>query len=322
LEYRNVANSALEVSSVGLGTVDFGARLDEQTAGKIVAKALDEGITFFDTGDNYNEGLSEEILGRALRAHRKDVVVATKFTGGDRSYRADGSRAHVIEACEGSLRRLGVECIDLYAMHHPDPDTPIEETLHALGELVAQGKVRHLGISNFAGWQIAEASHVAENIDGPRFVGCQMEWNLLKRHVEDEIVPACRHYDVSIMPFYPIASGLLTGKYRRGQAFPAGSRFADVDYYAKVASTGNFEKVEALADFAEARGHSLLELAMSWLAGQQGVSTVLVGASSADQLERNARAADWKLTEDDRTAIDAMLEDLRDSSALPFNHVP
>jgi len=319
LDYRQVANSDLNVSTVGLGTVDFGARLDETTARGVVAKALDEGITFFDTGDNYNDGRSEEILGRALREHRAAAVVATKFTGGDRRYRADGSRAHVIEACEGSLRRLGVECIDLYTMHHPDPDTPIEETLLALGELIREGKVRHIGTSNFSGWQIAEASHTAANLDTPGFIGCQMEWNLLKRHVEDEVVPACRHYGVSVMPFYPIASGLLTGKYARGRAYPEGSRFADVDYYAQIASAGNFAKVEALSDFAEARGHSLLELAMSWLSGQEGVSTVLVGASSADQLERNAMAVNWKLSEDDRAAIDSLLEDLRDPSGRPFN---
>jgi aryl-alcohol dehydrogenase-like predicted oxidoreductase len=321
LEYRQVASSDLEVSCVGLGTVDFGARLDETSAREVVAKALDEGITFFDTGDNYNEGRSEEILGRALREHRSEVVVATKFTGGSRRYSADGSHKHVIEACEGSLRRLGVECIDLYAMHHPDPETPIEETLRALGELVDQGKVRHVGTSNFFGWQIAEASHTAANLGTPRFIGCQMEWNLLKRHVEDEVVPACRHYDVSIMPFYPIASGLLTGKYTRGRAYPKGSRFADVEYYAQVASAGNFTKVEALSDFAQTRGRSLLELAMSWLAGQAGVSTVLVGARSVDQLERNASAVSWKLTAEERSTIDALLAEVHDPGGLPFNRV-
>jgi aryl-alcohol dehydrogenase-like predicted oxidoreductase len=207
-------------------------------------------------------------------------------------------------------------------MHHPDPDTPIEETLQALGEWVQQGKVRHTGTSNFFGWQIAEASHTAANLTTPRFIGCEMEWNLLKRHVKAEIVPACGHYDVSIMPFYPIASGLLTGNYTRGRAYPKGSRFADVDYYAEVASEDNFAKVEALAGFAEARGHSLLELAMSWLSGQEGVSTVLVGASSADQLERNAAAVNWKLTQDDRSAVDALIEDVRARGERPFNVRP
>ncbi len=320
METRRVGNSDLAVSAIGLGTVDFGGRLEESKTRTVVAKALDEGIRFFDTGDNYNQGRSEEILGRALRGHRDEVVVATKFTGGSQRYRADGSRSHVLAACEGSLRRLGVECIDLYAMHHPDSDTPIEETLLALGELVAEGKVRYIGISNFMGWQIAEASHTAERLASPRFIGCQMEWNLLARHVEDEVVSACRHYDVGIMPFYPIASGLLTGKYTRDRAYPRGSRFADVDYYARIASADNFAKVEALTEFAEARGHSLLELAMSWLSGQPGVSTVLVGASSADQLERNANAIDWKLTAEDREAIDTLLEAFRGRSPMPFNH--
>jgi len=317
-----VADSDLEVSTVGLGTVDFGARLDEATAREVVAKALDEGITFFDTGDNYNEGRSEEILGRALRERRDEVVIATKFTGGNRRFRADGSRAHVIEACEGSLRRLGIERIDLYSMHHPDPDTPIEETLQALDELVCAGKIRHIGMSNFFGWQIADADHTAAKLGSARFTVCQMEWNLLKRHVEDEVVPACRHYDVSVMPFYPIASGLLTGKYARGRAYPKGSRFADVDYYARVASEGNFAKVEALTNFAEAHGHSLLELAMSWLSGQPGVSTVLIGASSPDQLERNATAVDWKLTSEERSTVDGLLTGIQDQGVLPFNHVP
>lgn len=321
MQYRKVANSDLEVSTVGLGTVDFGARLDEAAAKKLVAKALERGITFFDTGDNYNEGRSEEILGRALRPHRESVVITTKFTGGNRRFRADGSRSHVIAACEGSLRRLGVQCIDLYTMHHPDPDTPIEETLEALAELVRQGKVRHLAASNFFGWQIAEADHTAARLEIPRFIACQMEWNLLKRHVETEIVPACRHYEVSVMPFYPIASGLLTGKYTREKAFPMGSRFADVDFYAKVASANNFAKVEALTGFAEERGHSLLELAMSWLSGQRGVSTVLVGASSPEQLELNASACDWDLTTDERTTIDALLEDVLDPGTLPFNYM-
>jgi aryl-alcohol dehydrogenase-like predicted oxidoreductase len=304
---------------VGLGTVDFGARLDEASARGLVAAALDEGITFFDTGDNYNDGRSEEILGRALRERRGDVVVSTKFTGGTRPFRADGSRRHVIEACEGSLRRLGIDCIDLYTMHHPDPDTPIEETLLALDELARQGKVRHVGSSNFFGWQIAEADHTAARAKTPRFIACQMEWNLLKRHVEDEIVPACRHYDVSILPFYPIAAGLLTGRYSRERAFPSGSRFADNEFYARVASPGNFAKVEKLRAYAEARGHSLLELALSWLAGQAGVSTVLVGASRPDQLRRNTAAVGWKLTRDERSAIDALLEDPDDSGTVPFN---
>ena len=321
MEYRRVANSELRVSAVGLGTVDFGERLDRAAAGELVAAAADAGITFYDTGDNYNDGRSEEILGQAIRERRHEVVICTKFTGRDR-FRADGSRRHVIEACEGSLRRLGIDCIDLYTMHHPDPNTPIEETLLALDQLVRQGKVRYVGASNFFGWQIAEAYHTAEILNAARFISCQMEWNLLKRHVEDEIVPACRHYDVSIMPFYPIASGLLTGKYRRGQAFPTGSRLAGNDFYARIASPGNLAKVEQLSGFAAAHGHSLLELAMSWLAGQPGVSTVLVGATHVNQLQRNAAAVGWKLDAEDLAAIDTLLEDLRNPGEDPFNKLP
>jgi aryl-alcohol dehydrogenase-like predicted oxidoreductase len=321
MEYRAVADSGLEVSTVGLGTVDFGDRLDESAAQELVSAALHLGINLLDTGDNYAGGRSEEILGRVIKGRRNEVIVSTKFTGRDR-FRADGSRRHVIEACEGSLRRLGIDCIDLYTMHHPDPDTPIEETLAALTQLVQEGKVRSLGSSNFFGWQVAEAEHTAMASAGSRFVACQMEWNLLKRHVEDEIVAACRHYDVSIMPFYPIASGLLTGKYTRERAFPSGSRLADVDFYARVASAENFEKVEKLTAFAEQRGHTILDLAMSWLSGQVGVSSVLVGASSADQLRRNASAVGWKLTEEDREAVDALLEEIRNPGEVPFNKLP
>jgi aryl-alcohol dehydrogenase-like predicted oxidoreductase len=308
----------LQVSAVGLGTVDFGRRLDAAKAQELVSAAIDSGITLFDTGDNYNDGRSEEILGKAIRGNRDDVVVSTKFTGRDR-FRSDGSWQYVIEACEGSLRRLGIDCIDLYTMHHPDPDTPIEETLLALEELIRQGKVRTIGSSNFAGWQVAEADHTATAANTSRFVACQMEWNLLKRHVEDEIVPACRHYDVSVMPFYPIASGLLTGKYRKDQSFPIGTRLADVDFYARVASSENLKKVEKLISFAEARSHSILDLAMSWLSGQGGVSSVLVGASSVGQLEKNAAAIGWKLSRADRDEIDGLLEGPRNPGEVPFN---
>ncbi len=318
MEYRSVADSGLRVSAVGLGTVDFGQRLDSVQSETLVLAAIDAGITLFDTGDNYNDGLSEEFLGKAIRGHRDQVVVSSKFTGRDR-FRSDGSRRFVIESCEGSLRRLGIGCLDLYTRHHPDPDTPIEETLRALDELVEQGKVRAIGASNFSGWQVAEADHVAVAAQTSRFVACQMEWNLLKRHVEDEIVPACRHYDVSVMPFYPIASGLLTGKYGKDRPLPAGTRLGDLDFYARVASTRNFDKVGALTEFAEARGHTILELAMSWLSGRAGVSSVLVGASSAQQLEKNAEAIGWNLSAEERSDIDALIEDLGNPGEIPFN---
>jgi aryl-alcohol dehydrogenase-like predicted oxidoreductase len=318
VEYKEVGQSGLTVSAIGLGTVDFGERLDAAKAQELVHAALDAGVTLFDTGDNYSEGRSEEVLGKAIQGQCDDVVISTKFTGRNR-FRSDGSRAFVLEACEGSLRRLGIDCIDLYTMHHPDPDTPIEETLRALEELVQQGKVKTLGSSNFAGWQVAEADHTAAAANTSRFAVSQMEWNLLKRHVEDEVVPACRHYDVSIMPFYPIASGLLTGKYRKGQAFPAGTRLADIDFYARVASDGNLDVVEKLIAFAEERGQSILDLAMSWLSGQPSVSSVLVGASSISQLEKNVAAIGWSLSQGEREEIDALLEDVRNAGEVPFN---
>jgi aryl-alcohol dehydrogenase-like predicted oxidoreductase len=304
---RRVGRSALEVSSIGLGCVDFGGSLDEEASTGLVAAALDQGITLFDTSDNYCEGCSEEILGRALATRRQEVVIGTKFTGSVGQYRADGSREFVIRACEESLRRLGTDYIDLYTLHHPDPDTPIDETLGALDDLVGEGKVRYIGSSNLPGWQVAEAEHTARERGTQRFVAAQMEWSLLCREVEQEVVPACLHYGVGIMPFYPIASGLLTGKYRAGRGFPEGSRLATNAYYAAVATPENLERVERLIEFAAERDRSILELAMTWLAVQPGVSSILVGASRPEQIEKNVRATgDW-LAEADLRALDTLL---------------
>jgi len=307
METRKVGRSGLSVSAIGLGCVDFGGRLDAAAAGELVTAALDQGISLFDTSDNYCEGRSEEVLGRALGPRRHDVVINTKFTGSLGQYRADGSRSFVIRSCEESLRRLGTDYIDLYSLHHPDPDTPIEETLDALDGLVRQGKVRYIGSSNLPGWQIADAEHTARSQGRQRFVAAQMEWNLLQREVEAEGVPACNHYGIGVMPFYPIASGLLTGKYRKGQRFPEGSRFATNDYYASVATAENLERVERLIAFAEARGHTILELAMTWLAARFGVASILIGASRSEQVASNVAAlGDW-LDPEDLAELDRLL---------------
>jgi aryl-alcohol dehydrogenase-like predicted oxidoreductase len=308
VEYRRVGRSGLSVSALGLGCVDFGDRLDPTTSAQLVDVSLDLGVSLFDTSDNYNAGRSEEILGRALGKRRREVVICTKFTGSLGQYRANGSRSFVIRSCEESLQRLGTDYIDLYTLHHPDPDTPIEETLGALDDLVRQGKVRYLASSNLPGWQTADAEHTARTRRVQRFVAAQMEWSLLRRDVEDEAIPACRHYGLGILPFYPIASGLLTGKYRRGEAYPEGSRFARNAYYASIATESNFEKVERLTAFAAERGHSILELAMSWLAGQRGVSSILIGASRPEQIEKNLSAMSWELGPEDHAAIDQLLE--------------
>jgi aryl-alcohol dehydrogenase-like predicted oxidoreductase len=306
MKVRKVGRSGLSVSAIGLGCVDFGNRLDRAASTKLVSAALEEGITLFDTSDNYCEGRSEEFLGRALGSRRHESIINSKFTGSVGRYRADGSRSHVIRACEESLRRLGTDYIDLYSLHHPDPSTPIEETLDALSGLVRQGKVRYLGSSNLCGWQITDAEYTARAKLGQAFVAAQMEWNLLQREVEQDIVPACNHYGIGIMPFYPIASGLLTGKYRRGHRFPEGSRLASNKYYASVATPKNLERVERLIAFAADRGHTILELAMTWLAGRPGVASILIGASRTEQVASNVAAlGDW-LDDDDLAALDAI----------------
>ena len=304
MEYRQLGRSGLTVSAVGLGCNNFGMRIGADETAAVVHQALESGITFFDTAEMYGGGQSEEFLGDALGARRHEAVIATKF-GAPRSAGtfAPGSRRSIIRACEGSLRRLGTDYIDLYYQHYPDPTTPIEETLEALTDLVGQGKVRYVASSNVVGWQIADADHLAAERGLQRFTGCQVEWSLLQRSVETEIVPACQRFGVGIVPYFPLASGLLTGKYTRGQEFPEGSRLAASPYFAAVATDENWDKVERLTAAAEARGHTILELAMSWLLAQDGVSSVIAGATKPEQVVANVDAGAWRLDGDDLAAV-------------------
>ena len=306
---RRVGASGLTVSAVGLGCNNFGMRLDANDSAAVVHASIEAGITLFDTADIYGGGRSEEYLGAALGPRRDEVVVATKFAGptGQGPYAKGASRRYIVRACEASLRRLATDYIDLYYQHYPDPDTPIEETLLALDDLVHAGKVRYLASSNFAGWQLAEAHHTARELHTQGFVGTQVEWSLLARQAEQEIVPACRHYGLGVLPYFPLAAGLLTGKYRRGAPYPEGSRLDALPYFARFATESNFDKVEALQGFVAERGRSLLELAVSWLAAQPGVASVLVGATRPDQVKDNAAAAGWVLGADDLDAVDGVL---------------
>jgi aryl-alcohol dehydrogenase-like predicted oxidoreductase len=290
---------------VGLGCNNFGMRIDEDASRAVVRAALDAGITHFDTAEMYGGGRSEEFLGRALGTGRDDVVIATKFSPrpADEEYTPGALRTRIVEACEASLHRLGTDHIDLYYQHYPDPAAPVREALEAMTDLVRDGKVVHLASSNVASAQIAEAAAVAEERGLERFCATQIHWNLLERHVEDDDVPTARRLNMGIVPYFPLASGMLTGKYRRGEEFPEGSRFAAMSYFASVATDENFDRVDELTKFADARGHSLLELAIAWLAAQDGVGSVLCGATTADQVHTNASAATWKLTEDDLSAI-------------------
>jgi len=308
MEHRSLGGSGLRVSEVGLGCNNFGSSMDRPRVDAVVHQALESGVTFFDTAESYSRGVSEELLGAALGSRRDEVVIATKF--GSRSFTttmAAGSRSNVIRACDDSLRRLGTDRIDLLYLHRPDPDTPVEETLTALDDMVHQGKIRYVAESGFAGWQVADAAHVAASSGVGRFVANQIEWNLLSRDVETEIVPACRHFGVGIIPYFPLASGLLTGKYRRDEEPPEGTRLAGGSYFSSVLTDQNFDKVERLTTFAESKRRTLLELAIGWLLSQEGVASVIAGATSPEQLVANVESATWRLTADELAQVDSVL---------------
>ncbi|HUO11801.1 MAG TPA: aldo/keto reductase [Caulobacteraceae bacterium] len=303
MDYRRLGDSGLKVSEIGLGCNNFGMRLDQAGTHAVIDAAIEQGVTFFDTADVYGgQGKSEELMGNALKGKRHQVVLATKFASpmGKGPDKQGGSRRYVMEAVEASLKRLQTDYIDLYQMHRPDPDTPIEETLSALDDLVTQGKVRYIGNSNFTGWQIADADWIARNEHMNRFVSAQNNYSLLERRVEHEVTPACERFGLGMLPFFPLASGLLTGKYKRGEAPPDGTRLAAWGPRgAQALNDKNFDKVEALESWAAERGHSMLELAFAWLLGHPVVSSVIAGATKPEQVAANAATAGWKLTADE-----------------------
>lgn len=300
---RTGAIGRLRVSKVGLGCNNFGSRLDNKQTETVVLAALEQGITYFDTADIYGKGLSEEYLGAALRGRRHQAVVGTKF--GMEMLGADqmgGSARWVDLAVEDSLRRLGTDYIDLYQMHKPDPSTPIEETLGALHRLVEQGKVREIGCSNFTGAQVDQAAAVSNRSGIPHFVSAQNHYSLLARAVERDLVPACARNGLSVMPYCPLANGVLTGKYRRGKEPPKGSRMDWVRNDPNTTDRGfmsdrNLDIVDRLQEYAADHGRTLIELAISWLAAQPDVSTVIPGASTPEQVAVNSRGADWRMTD-------------------------
>jgi len=307
MEYRNLGNSGLEVSVVGLGTNNFGGRTDEAGTKAVIDACFDEGINFIDTADVYgNRGLSEEYIGRALKGRRHQVLIGTKFANamGEGPLTRGGSRAYIMKAVEDSLRRLETDYIDLYQMHTPDAKTPIEETLRTLDDLVTSGKVRYIGNSNYAGWQVADAAHVAKANGYAPFISAQNAYSLLDRRLETELVPAMTKFGVSLIPYSPLASGLLTGKYHRGEAAPEGTRLASGPMAQRLLTDRNYDVVEKLEEFAHGRGHSLLELAFSWLASLPYVATVIAGATRPEQVAANAAAASWRLTAEEMAEVD------------------
>jgi aryl-alcohol dehydrogenase-like predicted oxidoreductase len=308
MQFRNLGGSGLRVSVVGLGCNNFGQRTDAETSRKVIHKAIDLGVTLFDTADIYaGRGGSETVLGDVLGPRRKDIVLATKFSKpmSDDGARQGASRRYIMAAVEDSLRRLKTDYIDLYQQHDYDPLTPIEETLRALDDLVRQGKVRYIGNSNFPAWRIAEAEFTARAAGTSRFVSCQDEYSLLVRDIEKDLLPAAQAYSLGLLPFFPLASGLLTGKYQRGAAAPADTRFAKAPALRdRYVTRRNEDIVEQLAAFARARGRSMLELAFSWLAARPQVSSVIAGATRVEQIEANVKAVDWTLSTEDLAEID------------------
>ena len=305
---RRLGSSALEVSVVGLGGNNFGGRIDFAATSRVVQKAIDLGINLIDTADSYgNKGGSEAWLGRILGGKRKDVVLATKFglPMDDAGELAGASRRYIVRAVEASLKRLNTDWIDLYQLHRPDPQTPIEETLRALDDLVQAGKVRWIGCSNLSAREVVEAHTAAQRHGLAAFVSCQDEYSLLVRDVERELVPTAKALGMGLLPYFPLASGLLTGKYEGAAALPPGSRLAKNPRHAqRFASERNWRIVDDLAAFAAHRGGTLLELAFSWLLRDSVVASVIAGATTEQQVEQNARAAGWTLSAEDLAEID------------------
>ena len=296
----------LEVSVVGLGCNNFGWRIDAAATARVVDAALDAGINFLDTADIYGGTLSEQYLGQALQGRRERVVLATKFGMKVDDQRQGAKPAYVQAALDDSLQRLKTDRIDLYQLHQPDPSVPIADTLGALDEAVRAGKVREIGCSNFSAAQLREAA-AAVAPGSARFVSVQNEYSLLKRDPEAEVLPECERQGLAFLPYFPLASGLLTGKYRRGQAAPAGARIQAGERFGDLLSGPNLDVVEALIAFAQSRRHSLLELAISWLLAHPPVASVIAGATSPEQVAANAKAASWQLTPADLAEIDAIV---------------
>ena len=309
MEYRQLGASGLRVSIVGFGANTFGRTVrDPANAAAILHRALDLGITFVDTADSYNNGASEEFIGRALGGRRRDVVIATKVGHpmGQGPLWRGASRRFIMGAAHDSLRRLRIDAIDLYQIHDPDPFTPVDETFSALDDLVRNGDVRYVGTSNFNASQLVEAARTAQAANLAPAIAAQVHYNLLNRSVERDINPTAARLGIGVIPYFPLAGGFLTGKYQPNSPIPADSRLAASAPRHRTLSDANFKRLHQLQDFATARGHTVAELASAWLLAQPGVSTVIAGARTIAQLEENAGASQWRLTSEELTAIDGI----------------
>ena len=309
MKYRRLGNSGLKVSEVGIGANNFGRRVDAEGTAAIIDRTLDLGINLIDTANTYGgDRRSEEYIGRALKGKRSDALVATKaaMSMGDGPNDSGASRLHLMSELELSLRTLETDYVDLYQVHFPDDDTPIEETMRALDDMVSQGKVRYIGCSNFSAWQVCEAIWTSRTYGLTPFVSVQPPYSMMQRDIEAELVPFCREYDVGILPFYPLANGFLTGKYRRGHGAPEGTRLAESDR--GMFTDENYDLLESLETFASERGHTVLELAFAWLLANPNVSSVIAGATKIEQVESNAGAANWALSPQEKAEVDALLD--------------
>ncbi|MBH67008.1 MAG: aldo/keto reductase [Rhodospirillaceae bacterium] len=308
MEYRNLGSSGLRVSLVGLGCNNFGMKLDVEETRAVVDRAIDKGITLFDTADMYGaRGGSEEHLGQILGSRRKDIILASKFgmAMSDDGTKMGASRRYIMTAVEDSLRRLKTDWLDLYQLHQPDPLTPLEETLAALDDLVTQGKVRYIGCSNLPAWQVVESQWISKSRGFSRFISCQDEYNILNRKIEDELIPAMSQYNCGLLPYFPLASGLLTGKYKK-DSMPKGARLTDMPTFANrvYVTDQNFAIVDKLEKFSQQAGHSLLELAFSWTATRPTTASIIAGATKPEQIDANVAAVSWNMSSDEIKEID------------------
>ncbi len=309
MRYRGLGSSGLKVSVVGLGGNTFGRTVDADQAARIVHAALDLGVNFFDTADIYTRGVSEEFYGRALAGHRNRAILATKVHGtmGDGPNDRGSSRAHIMDGVHASLKRLNMDHIDLLQLHSWDDEAPIEESLGALSDLVHQGKVRYIGCSNFAAWQLVWSLWISDRRNWASFVSVQPEYSLVVRDAEDELLPACQAFGIGVVPFFPLAGGVLTGKYREGEPAPPGTRgYQSERFQQRFATPLNLAIVRRLETWAQAHGHTVGELAIAWLLARPGVSTVITGVTKPEQVQANARAAEWELTQAEAEEVAAL----------------
>jgi len=324
MEYRRLGNAGLQVSVIGLGTNNFGPRIDYAAAERVLRQAVESGINFIETSNTYGAGQAETFIGKALRGNRSQVLIATKVASnmGHGPNMHGASRKHILDQIDRSLQRLQTDYLDLYQIHYYDPFTPMEETLRTMDHLVQQGKVRYLGCANFAAWQVADAMGVARALGLEPLISVEPEYSMLKRAIEKELLPCCRRYNLGILPYFPLASGFLTGKYRRGQPAPAGSRFAVQTRRAETILTPeNFAVLEQLETFAAARSRPLVELAFAWLLAHPQVSSVIAGATTPEQITANARAADWHLSAAEMEELDGILQALAHTWDTPTAHL-